>query len=275
MYVPILVNKGCPYPCIYCPYPIGFGKKSIFRSPKEIVDEIEYLYNEHKIKGFLLRGASFALNLKHAEKICDEIIRRKLEIAWFCELRVNEVTKDLLKKMKKSGCKRIHYGVETGDPELLKIAKPGVTQETIKRAFRLAREIGMWVQAHMVLGWPDEDLKTLENTYKLILELNPDSINWNFMTPYPGTKIREIARKDSLILTNDWSYYTSHTVVMRSKNLDARQLYMAKRRIIRGLAKQKMRKLISQLNLYDLKQLRSLLNKTKDLVSRIIFPQNY
>ena len=269
LYIPILGSKGCPYQCVYCPYPVGFGRRPTYRSPKEIVDEIEHLHNVRKIKGFLLRMQSFTLNLKHAEEICDEIIRRKLEIAWFCEARVDEITKQLLKKMKESGCKRIHYGVETGDPEIIKMAKPGISLETVKKTFRLTKESGLWANAHMILGWPDENVRTVENTCKFLQHLDPDGINWNFLTPYPGTKIREIAQRHALILSNNWSDYTSHTVVMRTKHLSASQLYAAERKIIRSLAKQKLWKLVLRPNVHDLKQFRFLLNETRALISKV------
>lgn len=273
-YVPILESRGCPYDCIYCPYPLGFGRKIMFRSPKEIVDEMEYLYSAYNIKGFLLRGQTFAYNKKRGMEICDEITRRKLDVMWFCESRVDEVSREFLDKLKKAGCRRIHYGVETGDAETLKIAKPGVMLETTKKAFKITRETGISTQAHVILGWPDDDLRTLENTRKFILKLEPDVINLNFLTPYPGTKMYEIAKKESLILTHDWSNYTSHTVVMRTKNLNANELYAVKKRIIRDFAKQKLKQLFIQPDYPTAKRLQSFISEGKLLVNRIIFPQD-
>jgi radical SAM superfamily enzyme YgiQ (UPF0313 family) len=273
LYVPIIESKGCPYDCVYCPYPLGFGRKIMFRSPKAIVDEMECLYSAHNIKGFLLRGQTFAYNRKRAIEICEEIIRRKLDVVWFCESRVDEVSRELLNKMKKAGCRRIHYGVETGDPETLKIAKPGVVLETTKKAFKITRETGILTQAHVILGWPDDDHKTLETTRKFILKLKPDIINLNFLTPYPGTKMYEIAKKNSLLLTYDWSNYTSHTVVMRTKTLNANELYAIKKKIIRDFSKQKLRQLL-QHDFQAVKRPRPFINKAKSLVNRIMFPQD-
>jgi len=179
-----------------------------------------------------------------------------------------------LDKLKKAGCRRIHYGVETGDAETLKIAKPGVMLETTKKAFKITRETGIFTQAHIILGWPDDDLRTLENTRKFILKLEPDVINLNFLTPYPGTKMYEIAKKESLILTHDWSNYTSHTVVMRTKTLNANELYAVKKRIIRDFAKQKLKQLFIQPDYPTAKRLQSFVSEGKLLVNRIIFPQD-
>jgi len=242
-YIPILTGKGCPYTCIYCPYPLGCGKKWTHKSSSAIISEIEYLY-ARKIKSFCFRDQSFPMDKKFTIEVCKEIIHRKLDIAWVSEARVDVVSKNLIELMTKSGCKRIHYGVETGDPTLIKIGKPGINLETTKRAFRLTKESGLWTNAHVILGWPDETLETLARTYRFLLEINPDSINWNFLTPYPGTKLYEMAKENNLILTHDWSNYTSHTVVMRTKELNGDQLQKAANKIIRDYSKHRVMELL-------------------------------
>jgi radical SAM superfamily enzyme YgiQ (UPF0313 family) len=270
-YVPILESKGCPYNCIYCPYPLGFGTKIMFRQPKAIVDEMEHLHQAHGIKAFLLRGQTFAYDRKRALEICEEIIQRKLNVLWFCESRVDEVSKELLNKMKRAGCIRIHYGVETGDPELLKIAKPGVKIDITERAFKITKEHGIMTQAHIILGWPNETKETLEKTRKLILKLDPNEINLNFLTPYPGTKLYEMAKENSLLLTTDWSRYTSHNIVMKTENLSVTELYNYKEKIIRAFAKQKLSELF--LNLNTFKKPYRTINTMRRLFSRMIFPE--
>lgn len=246
-YIPILGSKGCPYLCVYCPYRVGFGKKWSPRNPKDIVDEIEFLHSTHGIKGFLFRDQSFTMNKKHAVNVCNEIIRRKLDIAWFCEARANEVSKELLRKMKKSGCKQIHYGVETGDPELIKMGKPGVTLENIRKAFRLTKEIGLWAHAHVILGWPDETQETIERTFKFVQKLDPHNVNWNILTPYPGTKLHEIAQGNRWIMTYDWSKYTSYTTVMRTKQLSTSQLSAIALRVMRRYSKRRIKKTLREI----------------------------
>jgi len=273
-YVSILDSKGCPYNCIYCPYPLGYGNKWAFRSPAKIVDEIEQLYNLRGVRGFAFRGQAFAYNKKQAMKICDEIIRRKLDVAWICESRVNEISNELITKMRKAGCRRIHYGVETGDPETLKIAKPGVSLKTTERAFEITRRNSILTQAHMILGWPEDNDKTLANTHRFILKLNPDVLNINFLTPYPGTKMYQVAKQNGLILTNDWSNYTSHTVVMRTKNLSANELRAYRNKIIRDFAKQKLQQILIKDGLSAFKKPKAFISEAKSLVTKILFPYN-
>jgi len=245
--VPILGSKGCPYGCIYCPYPVGFGRKWTHRLPKEIVDEMEYLHEVHGIQGFQFRDQSFTMNKKHALEVCDEIIRRRLDVVWLCEARVDESSRSLLSKMKEAGCIRIHYGVETGDPDLIRIGKPGVDLQVFRKAFYLTKEIGFWRSAHMIMGWPDESQETLERTYKFVRDLDPDDANWNFLTPYPGTKLYELALKNSWILTQDWSKYTTENVIMSTKNLSKIQLNAARRKFIRDFLRERTKKMFLQI----------------------------
>lgn len=264
-YISILGSKGCPYPCIYCPYPLGFGKKWTHRPPKDIVDEIEHLHSRG-VEGFLFRDQSFLMDKKHAISVCEEILHRKLDIAWFCEARVDQVSKEILETMKKAGCKQIHYGVETGDPELFKQAKPWTNLDVVKRTFRLTKEAEIWTTAHVILGWPDESLETLAKTSKLVTEIAPHSVNWNFLTPYPGTEIYEMAKENNLILTHDWSKYTSHTIVMRTKWLGASQLRMATNKIIRDYSRQRTKKLLLSVR----KKPRFVLNELKKTIQGIL-----
>lgn len=271
-YVLILESKGCPYGCVYCPYPLGYGRKLTYRSATKIADEIEYLYHVRRISVFAFKGQTFAYDKKHSVEICDEIIRKKLDITWFCESRVDEVNRGLLEKMKEAGCRRIHFGVETGDPEILKLAKPGVTLDTTRKAFNLTKEYGLTMQAHVVLGWPEDTQTTLKNTHKFLLQLNPDVLNLNFLTPYPGTMMYEIARKKSLLLTKDWSNYTSHRVVMRTKSLSADQLYAIKNKIVRDFSVQKLEAFLLHFDVQNIARPWLFLGKAKGLVNKALFP---
>jgi anaerobic magnesium-protoporphyrin IX monomethyl ester cyclase len=246
--IPILGSKGCPYGCIYCPYPFGFGSKWTRRLPREIVDEMEYLHEVHGIHGFQFRDQSFTMNKRHALEVCDEIIRRRLDVVWLCEARVNESSRSMLTRMKEAGCIRIHYGVETGDPDIISsIGKPGVDLPAIRKVFRLTKEIGFWRSAHMIIGWPDESQETLERTYRFVRDLDPDDENWNFLTPYPGTKLFETGAENSWILTRNWSEYTTENVIMSTTSLTSAQLNAARRKFIRDSLREKTKKTFLQI----------------------------
>ena len=246
-YIPVLGSKGCPYTCYYCPYPLGFGTTWSGRSPEDIVDEIEYL-RSRGVEGLMFRDQSFPIDEKRAAKICDLMIDRKLDVAWSCEARVDHLSRRVLESMKKAGCKAIQLGVETGDEGLIREAKPQANLDIVRRAFRLTKEYYLCSMAHFIFGWPDETAETMKRTGKFVDELAPERVNWNFLTPYPGTRLQEIAKADNLILTYDWSKYTSHTVVMRTKWLSASQIYGMGKKIMRNHRRNELVKLLSSID---------------------------
>ncbi len=233
-YLPIFTSKGCPFPCLYCPYPIGFGKKIQNKSPEKLIQELEYLKKNFNFNAFLFRDQVFTFNPERAEKIANALIEKNLDINWLFETRVDKISKNLLKKMKEAGCNRIHYGVESGDENLLKtVGKPGLTKEAIKKVFKYTTEQGILTLAHIILGLPGENKKTLTNTYDFISELKPDQVSWNLVTPYPKTKLFARAKEKNLILSDDWSDYTSNNPVMRTEALSAEELVEARKKFTR------------------------------------------
>lgn len=241
LHIPILGSVGCPFPCVYCPYPIGFGKKVILKDPTTVADEIEHL-NQRGIRYFDFRNQSFTLDQKWANEVCHEIEKRKLDIMWLCEARVNETDESSLSSMRNAGCERINYGVETGDPLLIQTGKPGVTLQNTRDSFKKAMELGIWRHAHIILGLPGENIKTLKATVDFLQDIEPDSVTLNHATPYPGTKLYEIAEKSNWILTHDWSKYSSFDVTMRVPGLCLEDVYKTAWTIERNLILHKARK---------------------------------
>jgi radical SAM superfamily enzyme YgiQ (UPF0313 family) len=219
-YFPIMSSKGCPFPCAYCPYPVGFGKTISYKSPERLVDEMTFLHDEFGIRAFLFRDQVFTARRERVEEICERILARRLEVQWLLETRVDKVSDDLLVKMRRAGCNRIHYGIETGDADLLRqVGKPGVDKQAAIEAFRKTASLGIRTVAHVIVGLPGETRQTLANTYEFLGELDPDNTSWNFATPYPGTALFDEANRKGLILTCDWTRYNTNEVVMRTEEL--------------------------------------------------------
>lgn len=244
-YFPVIHGVGCPFSCIYCPYPQGFGKKIIYKSTEKLMDEIRFLSSEYAIESFLFRDQIFTLNRKRVKKICDELMGLNLDIKWLFETRVDSITPRMIEEVARAGCNRIHYGVETGDPHLLKtVGKPGVSLQLIRDIFAHTRDNGIFTMAHAIIGLPGETKETLENTYRFISSLSPDAVSWNLATPYPGTELFNIAKEKDLILDFDWSRYTTENTVMRTEKLDACDLQNARDKMSRDFRIKKIRQTI-------------------------------
>lgn len=244
----VLTSRGCPYQCPYCPYPVGYGKKWRARSVENVVDELKLLANKHEIKSLIFRDQVLTFDMDRAVKLCEEIIREKIDIEWICETRVDHVNRHLLSKMRKAGCTEVRFGVETGEPEMLKtLGKPGATIEDTRKAFKLAREAGIKRAAHLIVGFPGDNWATVRGTARFLEEIEPDEINVFIMTLYPGTKMFEEAEKERWILTYDWSKYTVHTPVMKTKHFDTSEIDEACRYLFNSFrVSRKLRKIRRQ-----------------------------
>lgn len=228
--LPLVTGTGCPFSCMYCPYPVGYGKKVIQKSVDNIIAEISFLKNNFGINGFVFRDQLFTYDKERIISLCNEMIKNKLNIKWLVEARADEVDKKLILKMKEAGCFRIHYGVETGDPGMLAtVGKPRLNVEIIKNAFQMTREAGIYTMAHMIIGLPGENQNTMKNSLDLLCKLSADEINVNIATPYPGTRLFEMAKEKGWILTNDWSKYTSFDAIMETDELDTNTLVKARK----------------------------------------------
>ena len=216
----MLSSRGCPFGCIYCPYPIGYGDVWRGRSPENVTSELRMLVEEYNIKSILFRDQVFTFDMKRAEEICDGIIREGLDLQWRCETRVDRLEKKLMKKMKKAGCQAIHLGVESGDPNILKnYAKVGLTLERIRKTFKNAKDVGLETVAFFMIGFPGERKESVKKTLELARELNSD-INWfTVAAPYPGTKLYDMAKREGWILTENLEKYSGREVVMRTDKL--------------------------------------------------------
>jgi radical SAM superfamily enzyme YgiQ (UPF0313 family) len=189
----IISSRGCPMMCIFCSANVTFGRKVRYRDPIKVVDEIQECVDKYKSQSIGFLDDTLTLNKQHITKICDEIIKRGLneKIEWFCQARVDTVTKEMLDLMKKAGCYSIHYGIESGSQRILNILKKGFTLEQVERAIKLTKEAGIHVHGYFVLGSPTETKDEIEKTIKWSKYLNPDTAQFTLLTPFPGTESYE------------------------------------------------------------------------------------
>ncbi len=207
----ILTSRGCPGACNFCSKSVH-GYKFRARSPENVVDEIEFLHFSYGIDYFYILDDYFTADIKRAEKICDLILERGLKIKWTCAngIRVNKVDLGLFKKMKKSGCFRIAFGVESGSNEILKKIGKNVTIEEIRRAFDLAQQANLITIAYFIIGNIWENEQTIKETINFAKSLKTDYAQFLIAKPYPATVLyKSIENKvcGAKFLIKDWEKY--------------------------------------------------------------------
>jgi radical SAM superfamily enzyme YgiQ (UPF0313 family) len=117
--------------------------------------------------------------------------------------RANLVDLDLLKKMKKAGCVQINYGIETGDPAIMKKIKKGITLEQARKAIKETKEVGIRAKTFFMIGHPWDTKETVERTIKFAKEIDPSNVQFNIVTPYPGSELWDIAKEMGVIKSDD------------------------------------------------------------------------
>lgn len=205
----ILSSRGCPNHCIFCDSHTIFGRKFRARSAQNIFDEITYLNKTFNARQFDFVDDTITINQRRIGELCNLILADGLKIKWMCNARVNTVNLETLKLMKKAGCVRIEFGVESGDFEVLEKLKKGITIEQIKTAHKLARKAGLSIASFVMVGNIGEDFNSIMKTKKFLQELDTDDVYVSIATPYPGTELYKMAQNNGWLRIYDWSKYVT------------------------------------------------------------------
>ena len=209
--LPVITSRGCSYPCTFCMVPQMVGKMFRERSPKNIVDELEWLRDKHGADAFSFHDETFTYNEKRVFEICEEIKRRKIGIPWDCQTRVDHVSKKVLAKMSEAKCQLVLFGVESGSQKILNAMKKGTTVEQNERAVSWAKEAGLLVSMSVIFGYPGETADTLKQTLDFIKKVEPDDVFLYLATPYPKIELRDLVKDLGWRMSNEWSHYEMQT----------------------------------------------------------------
>jgi len=201
-------GRGCFGLCTFCrETQLMNGRALRLRDPKKVVDEMEYdlkLYPE--IKEIMFETDTFTAVPDHVEKICNEIIKRGInkKISWSCNVRV-DIRLDLLKLMKKAGCRMLMVGFEFGSQKDLDAVKKGNTLEQARKFAETASKLGFTIHGCFMIGAPGETKETAEETIKFAKSLPLDTVQFSGICVYPGTEMYEWAKKHKYIDVKDWT----------------------------------------------------------------------
>ena len=168
-------SRGCPYQCGFC-YKTPSDKKYRARSVENIVDEIEFLIENYKIKEVMFYDD--IMPRAYARNLSNEIIKRKVKIFWQTPQRVNLVNPELLKLMAKSGCHILRFGVEQGDPEMMQLVEKRITVDQVRKAFRDANAAGIKTFSYFIIGYTGETEQTMQATIDLAKDLSHQRCTW-------------------------------------------------------------------------------------------------
>ena len=208
----IYTSLGCPFKCHFCCINKIFGGPGVrYRNPEKVIQEIDLLVNTYGVKNIKIIDEMFVLNEKHVLGICDLIIQRGYQLNIWAYARINTVNEKLLRSLKKAGVTWLAYGIESGNDRVLKSVTKGITVEKIKQIVKLTRDIGINVIGNYILGLPEDDLQSMQDTMNLALELNCEFINVYCAIAYPGSALYEQAVKEGWKLPDTWEDYSPYS----------------------------------------------------------------
>lgn len=226
----VTTSKGCPHACLFCPAKPFYGRKLRFRNFSAVVDEMEYVKKKYGVKQFLIWSESFTENREYVFSLCNEIIRRKLDVSWVCNSRVDRVDIELLKIIKRAGCWMVGYGIESGVQEILDNTKKGITVGQIERAVDLAKKAGLEITAHVIFGLPGETIATGRRTIKWLKRLGLDFIQVYCVVPWPSSPLYDIAKKNNWLRTDDWRLFEQNHSIMDIETISSKEVESLRRR---------------------------------------------
>lgn len=194
-------SRGCPYNCVFCTTCIVWGRTWRARSPKNVVDELEYVVKTFGVKQVDFYDENMTLDKKRMADICDLIVERGLQIEWFTPngVRADTLDETLLRKMKRAGCKKIRVAPESGVQRVVDdVIGKNLDLKSVEQAVVLCKKVGVKVGCFFVLGLIGETKADIEETIKFAYKLRglgADSLIFSIAMPIYGTALYEQAKE--------------------------------------------------------------------------------
>lgn len=226
-FVPLITSRGCPYECAFCVNPLLSGKNWRSRSPRNVVDEIEFLISGFGVREVHFEDENLTLDKARTIEICREILSRKLEISWKCPdgVLIDSMDEELLSWMKKSGCYSLSFGIESGDPEILRRANKSINPEKTKEIVNLAKRMNIHTVGFFILGLPGETGDSIKKTIRHAVSLPLDTAQFNLCVPLPKSGVRNYFRERGYAIADDFTKYSVDHALVSTPALSSQDLY--------------------------------------------------
>jgi len=235
--VQMYASRGCPFGCTFCLWPqiMYQGNHYRTRDIKDVVDEMEYLVKDRKFKSVYFDDDTFNIGKERILRFSRLIRERGLHnIPWAIMARPDLMDEEILSEMKSAGLWSIKYGVESVSEKLLVSCQKNMNFKKTDQMIKMTKNLGIKIHLTFTFGLSGETKDSIQKTIDYALSLQPNSVQFSILTPFPGTRLFEELDKQSRILIKDWSKYDGHYhCVFQPDNLTAEDLEKAKMRAYR------------------------------------------
>ena len=259
---PIMVTRGCPYPCTFCAGSVVSGKKIRRRSIDSVLNEIAYLKRDFGIREFHIIDDNFTMDTAYAKEFLTRLKKLDLGMSWAVPngVRMDTLDGELLKLMKETGLYLISLGIESGSDRILRLMKKGITKSKIREHVKMIKASGIDIAGFFILGFPGETVETIRETIKFSAELPLVRANFFTYLPFPGSEsYAELERNGELGEVNWKRFYFTNAAYV-PKGLSRKTLKTLHRL---AFSKFYLRPAIILYNLRSIKSLRHLLFLTR------------
>jgi len=190
--IPILGTRGCPYDCTFCSNDRMWTKRFIMRSPKNLVDEMEFMKKKYNVTAFSFMDSTFIINNKKIIDFCEELIKRDIGVSYQLPAgtRCEAINQELVNFLAKSGLEKLSLAPESGSEEIRNIIKKKINYKKFIEVVKMLSKSKISVGCFIVIGFPEDNKKTIWQTIQLIFKLaalGVDDITVSQFTPYPGS----------------------------------------------------------------------------------------
>ncbi|MFC1848781.1 B12-binding domain-containing radical SAM protein [candidate division CSSED10-310 bacterium] len=247
--VQMWASRGCPFQCVFCAWPqiMYGGHRYRVRKPELVVDEMEWLVKERGFKSVYFDDDTFNIGKPRIMKICQEIKRREINVPWAIMARADTMDTEMLHALRAAGLCALKYGIESADQSLVDRCGKGLDLTKVREIVSLTKKIGIFVHLTFTFGLPGETADTIDKTINLALELDPHSLQFSIITPFPGSKLFDDLDARGHVLSKNWADYDGYsTAVIKTDFLEKEDLEAALDRAYRSWEKHRFQKGMKQ-----------------------------
>jgi anaerobic magnesium-protoporphyrin IX monomethyl ester cyclase len=222
--ITVVTSRGCPYDCSFCASTQLSGKKWRKRSVLPIVDEIESLVEKHGFTAVAFMDDNLTIHVPRAKELCDEIVRRRLGIRWWCMASADSLVKseELIEKMAAAGCGQVFIGLESPNERVLTSYNKKASVNVGRKAVEILRKYGVGAYGSFILGEVSETLDDINRTIQYAKSLNLKAAQFSLLTPYPGTRL--FNQLEDRLITRDWRKFDGLHAVFKPDFLTPKRL---------------------------------------------------
>ncbi|MBU1726593.1 MAG: radical SAM protein [Candidatus Omnitrophica bacterium] len=225
--VQMWASRGCPFHCSFCLWPQTMYLEHTYRKrdPAKVADEMQWLIEGLRFKAVYFDDDVFNIDKNYVFNMCAEIKKRKIKVPWAVMSRADLMDEEMLRELAGSGLFAIKYGLESADQRILDSCKKKLNLEYASKMIEVTKRLGIKVHLTFCLGLPGEDRKTARETLDFINNIQPDSLQVSYATPFPGTKYYEYAKDKNYLLSGDWREFDGgQGCIVRTEELTGDEL---------------------------------------------------